>query len=66
MALLLLYFNTGWYQFGYRFVLDFLPFALLLTTLGMRAKPGRVEKLLIVLSVAINIWGFLVFTFSHP
>jgi len=66
MALLLFYFNTGWYQFGYRFVLDFLPFALLLVALGMRAKPGWREKALIVLSVAINIWGFVVFTFFHP
>jgi hypothetical protein len=66
MALLLFYFNTGWYQFGYRFVLDFLPFTLLLAALGMRAKPGWWEKALIVLSVAINIWGFVVFTFFHP
>ena len=66
MALLLFYFNTGWYQFGYRFVLDFLPFALLLAALGMRAKPRWWEKVLIVLSVAINIWGFVVFTFFHP
>ena len=66
MALLLFYFNTGWYQFGYRFVLDFLPFTLLLAALGIRAKPGWWEKALIVLSVAINIWGFVVFTFFHP
>jgi len=63
---LLLYFNTGWYQFGYRFVLDFLPFALLLAILGMRVVPGRSEKVLIVLSIAINIWGCLVFTFFAP
>ena len=66
IALLLLYFNTGWYQFGYRFALDFLPFALLLVALGMRARPGWWEKILIVLSVLINIWGFVVFTFFHP
>jgi hypothetical protein len=66
IALLLLYFNTGWYQFGYRFILDFLPFALLLASLGMGAKPGWWEKVLIVLSVVINMWGFVVFTFFHP
>ena len=66
MAFLLFYFNTGWYQFGYRFVLDFLPFALLLAAMGMRTKPGWWEKVLIVLSVAINIWGLVVFTFFHP
>jgi hypothetical protein len=63
---LLLYFNTGWYQFGYRFVLDFLPFALLLAILGMRAVPGKSEKVLIVLSIAMNIWGCLVFIFFAP
>jgi hypothetical protein len=66
MAFLLMYFNTGWYQFGYRFILDFLPFVLLLAVLGMRAIPGWREKLLIVLSVAMNIWGLVVFTFFHP
>jgi hypothetical protein len=66
MAFLLLYFNTGWHQFGYRFILDFLPFALLLAALGMRSVPGWREKLLIVLSVATNIWGFVVFTFFRP
>jgi hypothetical protein len=66
MTLLVLYFNTGWYQFGYRFVLDFLPFALLLAALGMRAKPGWWEKVPIVLSVMINIWGLIVFTFFRP
>lgn len=66
MVFLLLYFNTGWYQFGYRFLLDFLPFALLLAILGVRAVPGWREKLLIVLSVAMNVWGFVVFTFFRP
>jgi hypothetical protein len=66
MVFLLMYFNTGWYQFGYRFVLDFLPFAWLLAVLGMRAVPGRREKVLIVLSIAMNIWGCLVFTFFAP
>lgn len=66
MAFVLMYFNTGWYQFGYRFLLDFLPFALLLAILGMQAVPGWREKLLIVLSVAMNVWGFVVFTFFRP
>ena len=66
MVFLLMYFNTGWYQFGCRFILDFLPFALLLAVLGVRAVPGWREKLLIVLSVAMNVWGFVVFTFFRP
>jgi uncharacterized membrane protein len=58
--------SVSWYQFGYRFILDFLPFVLLLAVLGMRAIPGWREKLLIVLSVAMNIWGLVAFTFFHP
>lgn len=61
IAFLLLYFNTGWYQFGYRFVLDFLPFAFLLALLGMRDVPAWLRNGLIVLAIAINIWGFVVF-----
>jgi len=66
MSLLLMYFNTGWYQFGYRFVLDFLPFALLLAASGMQGTPTWCMKLLIVLSVAINFWGLWAFTFFRP
>lgn len=67
MAALLLYFNTGYYQFGYRFSLDFLPFALLLAALGMQPVLTRGAKLLILLSVLITLWGNLVFyTFPPP
>jgi len=57
ISLLLLYFNTGWVQFGNRFFMDVLPLAVLLAALGMRPKPGWAEKLLILLSVLVNIWG---------
>jgi hypothetical protein len=60
---LLLYFNTGWYQFGFRFSLDFLPFALLLAALGMHVVLKWGEKALIVLSMLMNIWGYIIFTF---
>jgi hypothetical protein len=60
---LLLYFNTGWYQFGYRFSLDFLPFALLLAASGMHVVLKWGEKALIVHSMLMNIWGYVVFTF---
>ncbi len=60
---LLLYFNTGWVQFGNRFSLDYLPLALLLAVLGMRARPGWPEKLLIGLSLLLNIWGYIVFIY---
>lgn len=64
--LLLLYFNTGWYQFGYRFALDFLPFLFLLAALGMKERPTWIAKLLIILSVLINVWGYVVFSYFKP
>ena len=66
VAAVLLYFNTGWYQFGYRFALDFLPFLFLLAALGMAERPRWPEKTLIVLSVLINVWGYIVFTYFRP
>ena len=65
IVFLLLYFNTGWYQFGYRFVLDVLPFGLLLAVLGMRSVPPWLRNGLIVLAVMINVWGFWVFNVWH-
>ncbi len=64
--LLLLYFNTGWYQFGYRFALDFLPFLFLLAALGMKERPTWIAKLLIILSVLIDVWGYVVFSYFKP
>jgi hypothetical protein len=63
LAFLLLYFNTGWVQFGNRFSLDYLPFAFLLAVLGMRFRQGWLEKFLIGSSIAINIWGYIVFAY---
>ncbi len=63
---LLLYFNTGWYQFGYRFALDFLPFLFLLAALGMAKRLTWREKALITLSVLINVWGYIVFSYFRP
>jgi len=62
----LMYFNTGWYQFGYRFVLDFLPFLFLLALLGMSSTPTWREKVLITLCVLINVWGYIVFAYFPP
>ncbi|MGZ6340216.1 MAG: hypothetical protein ACXWMX_00040 [Candidatus Limnocylindrales bacterium] len=60
----LMHFSQGWVQFGYRFSLDFAPFALLLVALGLerirsteRPARTRLAALLVVLSVAVNAWG---------
>jgi len=57
----LLYYNTGWYQFGNRFSLDFTPFLLMLTAIGLR-RPlhpiGRVAfGCLLIASIVSNFLG---------
>jgi hypothetical protein len=59
--------GTGWVQFGYRFALDFYPFLLVLTALGIeaRARPNgtltMTVRVLITLGVLVNLWGVLWF-----
>jgi hypothetical protein len=55
----LLYFNTGSYQFGYRFALDWLPLGLLLVSLGVGGRLRWWGKLLIVVAVLMHLWGVL-------
>jgi peptidoglycan/LPS O-acetylase OafA/YrhL len=54
---LMLYYNTGWYQFGYRFSLDFMVPVMVLLAYASREKMPVPMQALIVLSVAINAWG---------
>ncbi len=54
---LLSYYGTGWIQFGFRYSLDFMPFLILLTTLGVRSVVNNKVRLMIILSVIINLWG---------
>ena len=56
---LLLYFNTGFGQFGHRFSMDYLPLLMLLVVIGMGPRPGRWASALIALSIGIHalaIW----------
>ncbi|RLC99392.1 MAG: hypothetical protein DRI77_02905 [Chloroflexi bacterium] len=55
----LLYFNTGSYQFGYRFALDWLPLGILLIALETDGKLHWWGKTLIVASVMMHLWGLL-------
>lgn len=50
-----LHIMQGWVQFGYRFVLDFIVFLLLI--LALRFRSTRVNLLLIVISIIVNFWG---------
>lgn len=51
--------GTGWTQFGYRYALDFYPFLLLLTFRGIGEELKWYHKVLIILSVLVNLWGVL-------
>jgi hypothetical protein len=56
----LLYQNTGWFQFGYRFSLDYIVFLVLL--LALDARPlTRMAHVLIAASIAINTFGAITF-----
>jgi hypothetical protein len=56
----LLYQNSGWVQFGYRFSLDYLVLLLMLLAIGGRPLT-RVAKALIIAGIAINLFGALTF-----
>jgi hypothetical protein len=54
---ILLYYNTGWRQFGYRFSLDFMiPLVVLLAVAAGRRVTWPMRSL-ILLGVLINAWG---------
>ena len=54
---LLMYFNTGYFQFGHRFAMDYLPLLMLLIVMGMGERPSRWACGLIALSIAVHVWG---------
>jgi len=56
----LLYQNTGWAQFGYRFVLDYLPYLVALLAIGgQHLSPWF--KTAIIWGVVINLFGAITF-----
>ena len=60
----LLYQNTGYVQFGYRFSLDYTLPLLLLLALTRRAPLGRLFCLCVVWGVLVNLFGALTFSRS--
>ncbi len=56
----LLYQNSGWVQFGYRFSLDYFVFLVMLVAIGGRPL-NALAKILIVLGIAINLFGAYTF-----
>ena len=55
-----LYQNDGWFQFGYRFSLDFVVFLMLLLALGGR-RVGWPMRVLILVGIAVNLFGAVTF-----
>lgn len=55
--------NNGSTQFGYRFALDFMPYLLFLIASGLQNQFKWWAKLLIILSILINIWGVIMISF---
>ncbi len=58
---LLTYYNTGWWQFGYRFSLDFMMILMLLLAVTAKGNLSWLFKTLVVLGVLINFWGMVWF-----
>jgi hypothetical protein len=55
--MLLLFNGTGWYQFGNRYLLDVMPFLVLLIATGMDGRLTWRSATLIALSIMVNAWG---------
>jgi hypothetical protein len=57
----LMYYSQGWVQFGYRYLMDYLPFIMILTAMGFEEfrspRSLWIKIALVVLSVAIGFWG---------
>lgn len=56
--------ENGFTQFGYRFFLDLMPFLILLVAAGIKEIDWKV-KLLICLSILINLWGVIMISFLN-
>jgi hypothetical protein len=62
MAILIplwLYNNTGAVQFGYRYILDVIPFMIILLAAGMQESVSFLEKMTVSASVFANFAGLL-------
>lgn len=56
----LLYQNTGWEQFGYRFALDYLPLFIMLLAMDSR-KYSKLFYALVIVSFGMNLFGAITF-----
>lgn len=49
------HYAQGWVQFGYRFLVDFLPF--LMIVMALKFRPSKANMLLLVISIFVTYWG---------
>jgi hypothetical protein len=56
----LVYQNSGWVQFGYRFSLDYMVFLVMLLAIGGRPLT-RIAQALIIAGIAVNLFGAVTF-----
>jgi hypothetical protein len=56
----LIYQNSGWVQFGYRFSLDYTVFLVMLLALGGRPL-RKIGKLMVVFGIVVNLFGAITF-----
>lgn len=60
----LLHGGNGFTQFGYRHTMDFMPFLLILVASGI-GELSWWKKLLIVLSILVNLWAVIMISFFN-
>lgn len=62
-AVLFTHYSQGWVQFGYRFLLDFAPFLLILTAMGFddndSSRHRKWQVALVSFSIVVSTWGVL-------
>ena len=51
------YYLNGWYQFGMRHALDFIPFLFVLMAFAVRYRMPRWSAALIAYSALAGLWG---------
>ena len=56
---LALYYNTGAWQFGYKYLLDFIVPVMLLLALAAGQRVPWGMRILILVSMAVNLYGVL-------
>lgn len=51
-----MHYSQGWVQFGYRFILDYIPFLILILSQTVK-RITPVFVILLIISILINLWG---------